>query len=135
MVGQTIRDWLRSAERAQPEEQWTLLCFVAGREIELDEGDRNAALRRAELLLATGGDPRRRLELHGRAVGAVAADLDAPNARRHLHDGLLALEDEVRGLPGASEARRLLLADSDLAWLCFACAVLAEELAGEDGET
>ncbi len=129
MRRQSIRDWVRAYERAAPEDQWTLLCFLAGRAVTLDEVEVNAAVRRAELLLAAGGDPHRRLELFGRAVTAVAADLDAPAAREQLAEGLRRLEPEVAGLRGAGEALRLLRADSDLAWQCFACALLAEELA------
>jgi hypothetical protein len=127
----TIRDWLRSVERAEPEEQWTLLCFLAGADVQLDEAEVNGALRRAELLLATGGDPRRRLELYGRAVTAVAEDLDAPAARAALGEGLERLAAQAAGLRGAQEAIGLLLRDSDLAWQCFACALVAEELADE----
>jgi hypothetical protein len=130
----TVRDWIRSLERAEPEDQWTLLCFVAGRDVTLDEHEVNAALRRAELLLATGGDPRRKLELYGRAVTAVAEDLDDPAARAQLRGGLEALAAEAEGLRGAGEALRLLLRDGDLAWQCFACALVAEELAGDDDE-
>ena len=75
-IPSTIRAWVRAAERKAPEEQWVLLCFIAGQSVELDEAERNAALRRAELLLAAGGDPRRPLELYGRAVTALADDLD-----------------------------------------------------------
>lgn len=127
----TVRDLIRAAERAAPEEQWTVLCYLAGREIDLDEDERRAALRRAELLLATGGDPRRPLELYGRAVSALAADLDAPAARLELRRGLAALEPEAAGLAGAGEALRLLRRDADLAWRCFACSLLAEALAGD----
>ena len=67
-----MRDALLAVERAEAEEQWALVCFLAGRSVELDPEQLNAALRRAELLLATGGDPHRRLELYGRAVTAVA---------------------------------------------------------------
>lgn len=109
-----------------------LLCFIAGREVALDERDLQAALRRSELLLATGGDPRRPLELYGRAVTALALDLDSPPARAALVAGLGALAPEVEGLRGASEALRLLEGDHDLAWQCFAMALLAEALAGED---
>ncbi len=129
MRRRSIRDWVRVYERADPEDQWTLLCFLAGRAVTLDEDEVNAAVRRAELLLATGGDPHRRLELFGRAVTSVAADLDAPAAREQLADGLRRLEPEVAGLRAAGEALRLLRADADLAWQCFACALLAEELA------
>lgn len=131
MPRETIRDWLRSVERAEPEEQWIVLCFVAGRGVPVEDDELNGAVRRAELLLATGGDPRRGLELYGRAVGSLAADLDTPAARAQLHAGLRALQPEVAGLRGASEAVRVLLRDPDLAWQCYACALLAEELAGE----
>jgi hypothetical protein len=129
-----VRDWIRSVERAEPEEQWTFLCFLAGQSVALDAEELNAALRRAELLLAAGGDPRRRLELHGRAVSALADDLDAPAARDALAAGLAALATEAEGLRGAGEALRLLQADRGLAWQCFAMGLLAEELAGDDGD-
>src|SRR3954467_1592969 len=124
-----LRDWVRSTEHAPPEEQWTLLCFLAARSITVDEAELHAALRRAELLLAAGGDPRRPLELYGRAVTALAEDLDAPDVRAQLQAGLEQLVPEAQGLRGASEALRLLRADADLAWQCFAMAKLAEELA------
>ena len=127
-----MRDWIRSVERAAPEEQWALLCFIAGQAVTLDAAEVNAALRRAELLLAAGGDPRRAVELYGRAVTALAEDLDTPMGRADLRSGLERLEPEARGLRGASEALRLLQRDPDLAWQCFAMALLAEELAGEE---
>jgi hypothetical protein len=127
-----VRGWLRAAERATPEEQWTLLCYLAGRGVALDPDERNAAVRRAQLLLATGGDPRRPLELYGRAVTALAADLDQPMRRADLQAGLGALASAVEGLRGIGEALRVLNGDADLAWQAFAMAVLAEALADED---
>ena len=50
----TLRDWIRTLERAPEEEIWTALAFVAGRQVQLDEDERTAAVRRAELLLAAG---------------------------------------------------------------------------------
>jgi hypothetical protein len=94
--------------------------------------ERNAAVRRAELLLATGGDPRRRLDLHGRAVTAVADDLDQPERRRALQDGLAALPAELAGLRGVADNLRLLQSDPALAWQTFALALLAEALADDD---
>ncbi len=128
----SLRDWVRAAERAEPHEQWALLCFLAGRNVALDGAELDAALRRAELLLATGGDPRRPLELYGRAVTALAEDLDDPASRAQLAAGLDALAPEVEGLRGATESLRLLDGDADLAWQCFAMSLLAEVLA--DGE-
>jgi hypothetical protein len=132
VAGRATRDWLRALEREEPLQQWALLCFLAGREVDVDEDERNASLRRAELLLASGGDPRRNPELHGRPVTAVAADLDAPERRAALRRALEALEPEVSGLRGAGEALRVLLDDADLAWQAYAYAVLAERLAGDE---
>jgi len=50
-------------------------CLLAGRGVTFDEHELHAALCRSELLLAAGGDPRRRLELFGRAVTALAEEL------------------------------------------------------------
>jgi hypothetical protein len=128
---ETIRDWLRALERAEPTEQWTMLCFFAGRDVPLDEGELNGAVRRAELLLAAGGDPHRALDPFGRAATALAEDLDTPERRAVLRRGLEALRDEVSGLRGARESLRLLLADPGLAWRVYATSLLAEELAEE----
>lgn len=131
MARETIRDWLRSVERAEPDEQWTMLCFFAGRKVDIDEGELNAAVRRAQLLLAAGGDPRRRLDPFGRAASAVADDLDAPERRAQLRAGLDALVPEVSGLHGARESLALLRSDPDLAWRAFATSLLAEALADD----
>ena len=127
-----LRDLIQATERAEPPEQWALLCFLAGRNVTLDEHERDAALRRSELLLAAGGDPRRPLELYGRAVTALAEDLDDPAARAQLAAGLDTLTPAIEGLRGAAEALRLLGRDGDLAWQCYAMALLAEELGGEE---
>jgi hypothetical protein len=127
-LSKTVREIMRALGRVDPQEQWTALCFLAGREVDLGADEANAALRRAELLLVAGGDPRRQLELYGRATTAVARDLDTPERRRQLSAGLEALEPELTELRGASEAQRLLLADPDLAWQCFAASLLADEL-------
>lgn len=119
-------------ERAEAEEQWTVLCFLAGQRVTLDEEEANATLRRAELLLAAGGDPRRRLELYGRAVTAVAEDLDEPGRRAELRAGLEDMQPEVEGLRCMGEALALLLRDVDLAWQSFAMALVAEALADDE---
>jgi hypothetical protein len=108
-----------------------MLCFFAGRDITLDDDELNAAVRRAELLLAAGGDPHRALDPFGRAATALAEDLDAPERRAALRPGLDALRDEVAGLRGARESLTLLLGDDDLAWRVYATSLLAEALAEE----
>ncbi len=129
MARETIRDWVRALERAEPTEQWTMLCFFAGRGIAIDVDELNAAVRRAELLLAAGGDPHRPLDPFGRAVTSLAGDLDLPEHRVSLRAGLESLRDEVAGLRGARESLALLLSDEQLAWNAYATALLAEALA------
>lgn len=107
------------------------LAWLAGRQVELDEEEQRAALRRAELLLAAGGDPRRELELDGRAVNAVASDLDDPLAREQLEDALARLTAATEGLAAVSDGLARLRAQPDLAWQSYACALLAEAI-GED---
>ena len=128
---ETIRDWVRSLERSEPSEQWTMLCFFAGRGVAIDEDELNAAVRRAELLLAAGGDPHRPLEPFGRAATALAEDLDAPERRAPLRAGLESLRTDVAGQPGARESRGQLLKDHHVAWQSYATALLAEALADE----
>jgi hypothetical protein len=123
---------LRALAPAPREEQWAALAFLAGGRVQLDAHEVHAALRRAELLLAAGGDPRRPLELRGRAVGAVAADLDRPAARARLRAGLEALVADADAVPPLREALAALLADDELAWRCYAYALLAEALGGTD---
>lgn len=131
MARETIRDWVRALERAEPAEQWTMLCFFAGRSIEIEDDELNGAVRRAELLLAAGGDPHRPLDPFGRAATALADDLDAPERREALATGLDALVEEVAGLRGARESLALLRSDPDLAWSSYATALLAEALADD----
>ena len=107
------------------------LAWLAGQEVELDEDEARATVRRAELLLATGGDPRRELELDDRAVSAVAADLDGDGAREQLEDALARLTADSEGLAAVSDGLARLRSQPDLAWQCFAYALLADAI-GED---
>jgi hypothetical protein len=108
------------------------LALLAGRDLAIDERELNAARRRALLLLAAGGDPHRALDLDGRAVTALAVELDAPERRETVRQGLLALEPDALGLAHLAGALGELLADADLAWRAYAAALLAEEL--DEGE-
>jgi hypothetical protein len=85
--------------------------------VPLDEAERNAALRRALLVFAAGGDLHRDPTLGDPAVAELARDLDAPDRREAL---LAALE-------GVGDAEPL-RADPDLAWRAYACGLLADEL-------
>ena len=92
------------------------LAWLAGRSIEIDEDELRGAVRRSVLLLVAGGDPLRGLDLDGRAVTALADELDTDERRLALLDGLDDLGAEVE--PG-------------LAWRAYAASLLAEAL-GED---
>ncbi|MSO94786.1 MAG: hypothetical protein EXQ81_03205 [Thermoleophilia bacterium] len=120
---------LQQAETVTPEERSVLLCFLAGRCVVPDAVELTAALRRSELLLAAGGDPRRPLELYGRAVTALADDLDDSTLRAQLATGLASLGPAAEGLPSTTTAVAQLRHDADLAWQCYAMALLAEALA------
>ncbi len=123
-----MRELLTELERGDADLP-TSLAYLAGTSVELDAGEVRAAVRRAELLLAAGGDPRRELEPDGRAVTALAADLDDETARAELREALERLAAEADGFPRVSAVLAVLLADDDLAWRSFACARLADALA------
>ena len=105
------------------------LAWLAGQGIELDEEERRVTLRRAELLLAAGGDPRRELELDDRAVTSVAADLDDETAREQFEDSLGRLAKDAAGLTAVTGALAELRAQPDFAWQCYAAALLADAIA------
>jgi hypothetical protein len=106
-----------------------MLAYVAGQDVELDLDELAGARRRALLLLASGGDPHRELELDGRAVTALADDVDTPSRRAQLAHGLEELRARTAGLSRPAAALERLLANADLAWRAYAAALLAEELA------
>jgi len=109
-----------------------VLASVAGAEVRLDGEERAGAVRRALLLLAAGGDLNRGLDLGGRAVRALAADLGDPERREILASALARLASEAQGLPHVSEALRGLLDAPDVAWRAYACSLLAAALGADD---
>jgi hypothetical protein len=123
-----MRELLELLERRPSNGLLVGLAWLAGREIEHDEDDLRGAIRRAELLLAAGGDPRRELELDGRAVEAVAGDLGDEATRDRLEDGLAALVASSDGLPAVREGLARLRAQPELAWRCYACALLTDAM-------
>ena len=126
------RRWLEQVEATGGgDEARTLLAWLAGTEVALSDDEVRGPVRRALLLLAAGGDPRRALELDGRAVGALAGELDGPERRAALARGLELLRAEAGALPRARAAVEALLADPDLAWRAYAAGLLGEELADD----
>jgi hypothetical protein len=112
----------------EPVEIEVPLTLLAGRQVELDADELRAARRRAVQLLAASGDPRQHLDPNGRAVAALAADLDAPERRTALTEGLASLAAAVTGLQQVSARLEQLTSDDELAWRWFACTLVAEEL-------
>ena len=110
----------------------TIVAYVAGRRVELPPGELNEAGRRAVLLLAAGGDPRRDLQVDDRAVKALAVDLHDEQHRAALGAGLDELALLGRDLPRVREAVLFLAADIDLAWRLYALGLLAEYLGEQD---
>jgi len=109
-----------------------VLASVAGVEVPLDGEERAGAVRRALLLLAAGGDPSRGLDLGGRAVRALATDLDEPERHEILASALAEIASEAQGLPHVSEALRGLVDAPDVAWRAYACSLLADALGADD---
>lgn len=94
-------------------------AYIAGQQVPLVEAERNAAVRRALLVFAAGGDLHRDPTLDDPAVVELAADLDSPRRR----EALLAASDELERLD-----------DPDRAWRAYACGLLADAL-GEEEDT
>jgi hypothetical protein len=102
-----------------------VLAFIAGQEVPLEDRDRQAALRRALLVYAAGGDLHREPTLNDPAVLELARDLDTPERRQALTSAVGTLEAEPELLE--------LLRAPDVAWRAYACALLADAL-GEDAD-
>jgi hypothetical protein len=104
------------------------LALLAAPELDLDGTELQPALRRALLLLAAGGDPHRDLELDGRAVQALATELERPERSELVERGVASLRLEADTTPFVASALDELLAVPGLAWRAYACALLADEL-------
>jgi hypothetical protein len=97
---------------------------VAGREVQVGEDELNAALRRALLVFAAGGDLHREPTLDDPAVLELARDLDTPQRRDHLMAAIKRVDAEPEALDR--------LQDPELAWRAYACGLLADALGEED---
>jgi hypothetical protein len=108
-----------------------VLTWLVLGDVELDEADRKAALRRAMLVLAAGGDPHREIDHDTVAVARLAEELDTPERRASLDAALAGLAADAGGLPVVSTALKTLQQEPDLAWRTLALALVADELADE----
>jgi hypothetical protein len=108
-----------------------VLTWLVLDDVDLDPAERKAALRRAMLVLAAGGDPHREIDHDTVAAIRLAEELDSPARRESLARALAALDMQAKGLTTVSEALTALQGDPDLAWRTLAVALLADELAEE----
>ena len=109
-----------------------MLALVANERVSIPAEELQSALRRALLVLASGGDPHRELEVDGAAVMRFAEELDSPVRRAELDTSLRALSEGAAGLPRASFLLEALIEDRELAWRSLAVALIADELGEED---
>jgi hypothetical protein len=131
--------WLAALEQRLAEDESgeelavavVVLASVAGELVRVDAAEARGAARRALLLLTAGGDPDRGLDLHGRAVTAMADDLRTVDRQLALEAGIAELVLRARGLPHVSEAVHGLVDAPDVAWRAYAAGLLAEELGGD----
>ena len=131
--------WLLELERALAGDEGTdtlatglvVLATVGGRDVHLDADEAHGAARRALLLLSTGGDPSRGLDLHGRAVTSIADDLRTVDRQIALEEGVKQLRIQAEGLAHVSEALHALVDAPDVAWRAYAAGILAQELEGD----
>ena len=114
---------------ARSGELQVVLCWLVQDGIPIDDGELNAARRRAMFVLAAGGDPHRDVGLDSIAAERLADELDTPARRAQLAAALAELPaDDLHAVTAAVEALR---ADPELAWRSFALSLLADELADE----
>ena len=130
-MNEDVQGLLEQLERDELGDPLAVLAYVAGLSVELPEGELNESRRRALLLLAAGGDPRRELGLDDRAVKALAVDLHTEARRQALGAAIDELAFAARELPAVREAALYLAADRDLAWRLYAMGLLAEALIEE----
>jgi hypothetical protein len=106
----------KASARTTDDVDVVVLAYIAGQQVPLSEEERNAAVRRALLIFAAGGDLHREPTLDDPAVLELAADLDSSERR----EALFAASDDLQRL-----------GDPDLAWRAYACGLLADALGEE----
>jgi hypothetical protein len=105
-----------------------VLAYVAGRHVEVDDAELNAAKRRAITVRAAGGDAQREPALDDVAVKRLAVELYTDERRAQLGHAIDELALRARELPRVREAVLFLAKDVDLAWRLFALGLVAEDL-------
>ena len=129
-----LRAALEHVEASGPSEAdaAAAVAFAATLSLPLDEAALAGPVRRALLLLAAGGDPHRSLNVDGRAVRALADDLEALVGDDELAAAFDSVHARARGLPRIEAAAADLAADPGRARGAVALALLGAELAGDE---
>ena len=127
-MGDSLGAWLDLLEGLDELERCASTAWVAGRALDIPEGETNEALRRALVVRAVGGSPQREVSLDEDAVARLAEELDSAARREALLLALETLREQGADTPAASAAIDALLADDGFAWRCYAAALLAAEL-------
>lgn len=117
-----------SLREASPDAAAATIALVAAEQVAFEADALGAAVRRALLVLASGGDLRRELSLDDTAVTGLASDLEDPARRAELDTALQVLRAHTDELPAAASAVQALVDDPDRAWKALAAAVLADAL-------
>ena len=78
-------------------ELFVVLTWLVLDDVDLDPAERKAALRRAMLVLAAGGDPHREIDHNTVAAIRLAEELDSPARRESLARALAALGKQAKG--------------------------------------
>jgi hypothetical protein len=129
-----VADLLARLERGELGNAEAVVAYLAGGEVGVPDAELSEARRRAVLLLAAGGDPRRELGVDERAVKALAVDLWSEERSERLLRGLDALALRARELPRVRDTVLALARDADLAWRLYALSLLAAELGDSSSE-
>ncbi len=123
-----LRTFLEALE-LEASDPMPALAYLAGDGIELAEDDRNAAVRRALFVHASGGPATREPGVDDPAVKGLAVDLHTPERRAVLGREVDALVLQTRGLERLSAAAIHLAREPELAWRLYALSLLGAEIA------
>ena len=105
--------------------------YAAAASLALDASALAGPIRRSLLLLAAGGDPHRELDPDGRAVRALADELETLVPAPDLDAVLASVHAGAQGLPRLETAAAAIAADPASARRALALALLAAELSDE----
>lgn len=123
-----VQAFLERVEAGELGDPLPVLAYIAGQSLAFDEGELNAAKRRAVTIRAAGGDVHRELGIDEEAVKRLALELYTDERRAQLSQAVDELALRARELPSVREAVLFLAGDVDLAWRLYALGLVAEEL-------